>query len=339
MTYDLARPAGGKEAWTILRWAGGIEAVAAELDRITDIELVKEIVDRAAALEQFNRAQRASHDVRHRASAVLIIAKHKLAEAIKEMPKAEGSRNRGGSGGTVAVPPTLERLGIGKGEASRYRKLAKLSRAQLAEYIADVQRRSERITATGAIASVSHAERYKSDEWYTPRQYVDAARDVLGGIDLDIASCAKAQETVRAKKYFSETESALADQNAKWPGRVWFQPPFSLTVRFVDRLVENLERGTTRAAIALLNADTGTKWFHELAARGPLCLTKGRLAFEDPRGRAVSGNRIAQVFFGLGEDLDAERFAQVFGSIGTVFGRYQGPAGPDLRRAGKANRG
>jgi hypothetical protein len=48
---------------------------------------------------------------------------------------------------------------------------------------------------------VSHST--GENEWYTPPEHLDAARAVLGAIDLGPASSDKAQETVGAGNYFT----------------------------------------------------------------------------------------------------------------------------------------
>lgn len=42
-----------------------------------------------------------------------------------------------------------------------------------------------------------------TQEWFTPKIYIEAVHEVLGSIDLDPASCLQAQRTVRALKFYT----------------------------------------------------------------------------------------------------------------------------------------
>jgi hypothetical protein len=46
------------------------------------------------------------------------------------------------------------------------------------------------------------------NEWFTPVEYLELVRQVLGEIDLDPASTAKAQQRVQAKKFFTKKMTA-----------------------------------------------------------------------------------------------------------------------------------
>ncbi len=59
-------------------------------------------------------------------------------------------------------------------------------------------------------------------EWFTPPEIIKRVHAVMGGIDLDPASCAKANEIVGAKQFFTADDDAL---NRPWHGRVFVNPP------------------------------------------------------------------------------------------------------------------
>lgn len=76
--------------------------------------------------------------------------------------------------------------------------------------------------------STSYEHMSKSAEWGTPVQIVEFARLVLGEIDLDPASSAEWNKTVRAKKFYTqESNSGAGGLGGEWPkkSRVFLNPP------------------------------------------------------------------------------------------------------------------
>ena len=53
-----------------------------------------------------------------------------------------------------------------------------------------------------------------NNNWYTPARYIEAARTVLGEIDLDPASDARGQSVVQAKQFFTLADHSLL---RPWP--------------------------------------------------------------------------------------------------------------------------
>jgi DNA N-6-adenine-methyltransferase (Dam) len=82
-----------------------------------------------------------------------------------------------------------------------------------------------------------------SSEHYTPAIYIEAAREVLGRIDLDPASNARAQKTVKAGAYFTEKDDGLQQE---WRGNVWLNPPYGdLVGEFIAKLSAELAAGAS----------------------------------------------------------------------------------------------
>jgi len=153
------------------------------------------------------------------------------------------------------------------------------------------------------------------NEWYTPQHYIDAARDVLGAIDLDPASSAHAQEWIQARQYFDKQANGLGHP---WPGRVWLNPPYMQPdiAQFVEKLCREVEVGRTTAAMLLTHNYTDTAWFHRAAGVcAAICFTRGRVAFLNPEGETAAPTQ-GQAFFYYGQDVD--RFAARFAEHGFI---------------------
>lgn len=108
----------------------------------------------------------------------------------------------------------------------------------------------------------------KSNEWYTPVCYVDAARKVMGGIDLDPASCEMANQVIKANRYYTKEDNGLTQE---WKAKsVWLNPPYGSTGdvsnmgAFTRKLIREYQTGNVEQAIILLTSKTDATWFQPL---------------------------------------------------------------------------
>lgn len=146
-------------------------------------------------------------------------------------------------------------------------------------------------------------------EWYTPSRFVEAAREVLDGIDLNPASCEQANGTVKAARFYDVDADGLAHD---WPGAVFLNPPYCQQAGvFVEHLVNQYEQGITTAAIVVLSSHSiDNLWFRPLW-RYPIAFA-GRVHFDSPAGPTTAANH-GTVFAYLGPNVD--RFDEVFGNL------------------------
>lgn len=155
------------------------------------------------------------------------------------------------------------------------------------------------------------------EEWYTPKEIIDAAAAALGGeIELDPASCAAANEIVGARRYFTREMDGLSK---RWDSAaVWLNPPYSQPAigQFAEKLVEEYLAERVTAAVVLVNNATETRWFQTLAASADaICFFSGRIRFWFPGRESLSPLQGQAVLY-FGDNQDA--FFDAFDAFGFV---------------------
>lgn len=151
-----------------------------------------------------------------------------------------------------------------------------------------------------------------NNEWYTPKEYIEAAYKTMGVINLDPASNEIANKVVKAEKYYTAEENGL---EKTWSGNIWLNPPYSsdLIGKFADKLLS--ERKNYTQAIVLVNNATETEWFNKIVSiSSAVCFPKGRVKFYMPDGRTGAPLQ-GQAILYIGNNSD------VFKTLFSVFGR------------------
>lgn len=124
----------------------------------------------------------------------------------------------------------------------------------------------------------------EKDDWLTPREIVEDVVAFFGGvIDLDPASNSHETPNIPARKHYTKEDDGLS---YTWEGKVFLNPPYGREIaKWVDKLLEDYQRGHIREAIALLPARMDTQWFIPLYDY-PICFIIGRICFSDGDGAA-----------------------------------------------------
>ena len=261
-----------------------------------------------------------------------------LKRLIAPESKGAGGRPKKGeektmpSEGTVFTPKQLR----------RQRELKQVPDDVVDRVFAEAEERgdvpSEREIIQAAKPKTSKYTGESSNEHYTPVRIIDAARDVMGGIDLDPASCETAQVRIQAATWYGAKDDGLSQI---WGGRIWLNPPYSNRDLddWVGKLVRHVEAGDVPEACLLLHASTDTRYGQTaLSHSAAVCFHAGRIRFEGPsagKGGAQIGQMIC--YYGANED----RFAEVFGELGAVgsFSAQKGEVEPMHRGEAEAKAG
>lgn len=152
-------------------------------------------------------------------------------------------------------------------------------------------------------------------EIFTPQNIIEAARECMGGIDLDPASCALANERVKAARYFTKDDDGLSQLWAS--KRVWMNHPFSRIGNklWIDKAILEHREGRAESLCMICFASTSEAWFRPLLAF-PQCFLSPRTNYLLSDGAVYRGVTKGSVVTYMGPDLPA--FARAFGKLGVV---------------------
>jgi len=296
-----------------------IEESMRALTEATDLATVVELRDRAAAMSLYAAAKK-SPEVANRAKEFQLRAARKAGQLLNGRPKNPGTRLFGGS--SLEPPaniPTYAEMGIAKTQAHRWQQAAQVPEEKFERYIAETKAEEKELTcaAVQRLARPAHVSYSTGEnEWYTPPQYIEAARQVMGDIDLDPASSEIANRIVGAKTYYTKEDDGLLHD---WYGRVWMNPPYAsdLIRVFASNLVKYVRRGYVPEACVLVNNATETNWFNVLLdVAACVCFIRGRVKFLDAAGNPSGAPLQGQALLYIGPNVRS--FGRAFGKFGTV---------------------
>jgi len=153
-----------------------------------------------------------------------------LALKVKDIIAAKAKKKQGARTDLLATLPKSEpintRATIAEKAGVSERTIAKIETIQkkaTPEQIERIKSGDASINQINNEISKPHVSQNKGEnEWYTPKKHIEAARIVMGSIDLDPASSAKANETVQATVYYTKKNSGL---DKPWSGKLFMNPP------------------------------------------------------------------------------------------------------------------
>ncbi len=264
----------------------------------------------AASLANLEHGQRADHAARDANLHVSPVTRDQAAEMLQVSPRSVATAAKIEREAPQEVTQAVKAGAMSLNLAAQVAELPEEEQAFIAaapqEEIKEVAREvihNHRAIGTG------------ENEWYTPSEYIEAARELLGTIDVDPASSEIANATVKASSYFSVDDDGLVKD---WAGKVWLNPPYAQPAihHFMQKAVDEFEAGRMEEGVALTHNYTDTKWFH-LAAKcaSAICFTRGRIGFLSPEGKKAAPTQ-GQAFFYFGENQEA--FADSFCRFGFV---------------------
>lgn len=244
-------------------------------------------------------------------------AEVRIGELMREVPKASGGAPYHKGTNNTAVMSTkldaIKEMGFTPMQVSRFETLAAHPEI-VAQAKAEARENDTIVTRADVLEMVRKphvAYNSGNNEWYTPSEYIEAARSVMGEINLDPASSEIANKTVKADHIYTVEDNGL---EKPWFGNVWLNPPYAtdLIGKFAEKVVNEL--GNINQAIVLVNNATETEWFYGMVTNATaVCFPKSRVKFYTPDGKTGAPLQ-GQAIIYFGEYVN--RFINVFDEKG-----------------------
>jgi len=256
------------------------------------------------------------------AAEIRLRAKRRVGEISKTLDKAPpGPKDTSHSRDVITKAEALKHAGVSKSEAHRCEQLASVDKREFEAFIADRNEVKEVVSSDQLLKQVTQGKPHVThnsgeNEWYTPTSITKAAADVMGGIDLDPASCEAANRAVGAECYYSLSDNGLTTD---WFGRVWLNPPYKQPAvsQFCEKTIKELLNGNVSEAIVLTNNFTETEAGQKLLTMSDaVCFHAQRIKFIDTDGAESGAPLQGQMLVYVGPNKI--KFVEIFSAFGVV---------------------
>ena len=280
----------------LVKW-DKMKSAVAECHSVDEITLIR---NKAEAYRYALKQAKESPEVIRKAEEIKLRAERRAGELLKETPKARGAAEKDWNKTQSHDVTTLDDMGITKNQSSKWQKIASIPEEKFENYIA-----IEKELSTSGVLRISknvHVSNNSGEnEWYTPPFIIEAAKSVMGNIDLDPASSKLANETVGAKEFYTIEDDGIKKD---WHGRVWLNPPYS------QPDISNFAKAVTSKKydeiMILVNNATETDWFRMMAeASKVICFINKRLKFIDRDGNPSGAPLQGQAIIYKGSNIDS----------------------------------
>ena len=164
---------------------------------------------------------------------------------------------------------------------------------------------------------------------YTPTYLINAAKEVMGGIDTDPCSSLVGQNRIKAGVYYDMRTNGLEQD---WHGRIYMNSTYGSLNEFVTKLsVELNKENVTEYVIHTPTRETWEPWFHALLKMSDVvCFLDSKVKWHP----AWKGFEKEYAVLGFNCDTfepyeahgsmysyrgpNKEKFIEVFGAFGTI---------------------